>query len=111
MEPPLTIIVVVDRETVEEAWSTPAIWRELAMVEEALEIKPDKFAKPPTFRVEEADTGPETLRFAEKVEEAVESRPEEKVWSAVQVLVTLKLAPVPPVIQAPLTSWKQPEVK
>ena len=36
----VTVMVVWPREAVEEAWRTPATWRELATVEEAEEIKP-----------------------------------------------------------------------
>ena len=41
-EATLTVIVVVAKETVDEACRLPAIWRELETVDEALEIKPDK---------------------------------------------------------------------
>lgn len=39
-EATFTVIVVVAKDTVEDACKTPAIWREEAIVDEAEEIKP-----------------------------------------------------------------------
>ena len=59
-----------------EADSGPATWSEPVTVEEALEINPERFAKPPTLKVEEADNGPLTLSWALTVEEAEEIKPD-----------------------------------
>ena len=69
-------MVVVASEAEEEAWRFPDMWSEPATVEEALEINPERFAKPPTLKVEEADNGPLTLSWALTVEEAEEIKPD-----------------------------------
>ena len=58
----VAVIVVVAKETEEEAWNGPLTWKGAATVEEAEEINPPTWvARPATDRVEEAETGPETL--------------------------------------------------
>ena len=75
-EAKLAIIVVVAKDTVEEAWRLPETWRELAIVDDAEDTKPpyklDRFA---TSKVEEALRTPLTDKFEEKVDEAMESNP------------------------------------
>ena len=74
-EATLTVMVVVASEAEEEAWRFPDMWSEPATVEEALEINPDRFASPPTLRVDDACNGPLTLNWAAIVEEAEEINP------------------------------------
>ena len=63
-EATVAVMVVVAKETEEEAWRLPAIWREEAMVEEAEEINPARVESPAilaveaTVKVEEAESGP-----------------------------------------------------
>src|SRR3989338_2307689 len=73
VEAKLTVIVVVDKETEEEAWRLPEIWRVEVIVEEAEEINPPYWdANPPTLKVEEAWSTPATWRLPATVEEAAE---------------------------------------
>lgn len=54
-EAKFAVIVVVAKETDDDAWRLPAIWRGAATVEEALEINPPTWvAKPATDKVDEA---------------------------------------------------------
>ena len=71
---------------VEEAFNPPVKIKVLLIVEEELEINPERLAKPPTFKVEEADNGPLIFKLFEKVEEAVERTPD-KVESPKAVMV------------------------
>ena len=85
-----TVIVVVAKDTVEEAWRLPAICKEPLIVEEACETNPpDKVERLATNKVEEALRTPLTERLEEKVEEAVESRPLVKVPSPLKVAMPL----------------------
>ena len=78
-EATFTVIVVVAKETLEEAWRLPEIWREPAIVEEAEEINPPAWvARPATDKVEEADNGPATCNEPATVDEAEEIKPESK---------------------------------
>ena len=64
----MTVMVVVARETEEEAWRLPAIWREPATVDEADEINPpDRVAR---FV---ADKLPDVVRLLENVPKPAES--------------------------------------
>ena len=89
-EATFTVIVVVAKDTVEEAWRLPAICKEPLIVEEAWETNPpDKVERLATSNVEEALRTPLTERLEEKVEEAVESRPLVKVPSPLKVAMPL----------------------
>lgn len=66
LESTVPVIVVVAKETEEEACKNPATWKGAATVEEAEEIKPDRLESPLTPRVlamvteDEAWIGPAT---------------------------------------------------
>lgn len=108
--------VVVAKEAVEEAWkipparTLPAICKELATVEEAEEINPDRLANPPTAKVEEADKEPVTFNWEEIVEEAVEINPfwetncpEVVAFTKLVFPETVRLAKVPTLVKEELT--------
>lgn len=82
VEAKLTVMVVVARETEEEAWRLPAIWRVLEIVEEPAEIIPVRLESPLTARVlatvreEEASNGPAKWKAPAKEEEAEEIKPD-----------------------------------
>ena len=83
VRPPVLIITPPEKvelavepiANVEEERSTPVTWRLPATVEEAEEVKPERVANPPTFKVEEADNGAPTCKAPDKVEEALEINP------------------------------------
>ena len=71
-----TVMVVCPRDAVEDACKTPASWREPAIVDDPLPMRPPvRDARDATERVEEAERPPRTVRLEPTDEDAVETKP------------------------------------